>query len=779
MKYLHFSLCLLLFFLGRMSGVAQDIKTYTIQVIGQEDRLPIPGATITMADGGRYVTNTQGESRIKTRKKNISIKVTAIGYADFEQEDYPLSSSSNNLIYLVEGDISLNAVEVVKQRSYTSLVQQSSSIEMDQLLAKSGNPLAKLLEEIPGVSSISTGATISKPVIQGMHSNRILLINNGVKLESQGWGADHAPEIDHTGAAIVEVIKGAEAIRYGSGALGGVVLFNPSALPFNKKNWHTSGTLNTGYATNGRRRDVAASVELGKGVWATRLHVQTKGSGDYSTAHYLLNNTGTREQSWSAYTGFKKDQLQATVYYSYFANKSGIFFGSHLGGLEDLLARFEYGRPYEVTIQPYSYKIKNPCQQAKHHLLKGEFLWDIGEKNKIDFKVAYQRNHREEYENRRDENFDKIPVMNLILQSFNSDLLYKHLWDQRGWETQIGSSGLFQTNKNQPGTSATPFIPNYTTLSIGGYAIQKMALDALTLEGGLRYDWRVTSAAGYNWRRELYGGRRIYSNLTGSLAAFYAVNDNLSLRANVGLAWRAPDVNELYSNGLHHGGSWSVGNDKLKSERGYKAVIGAKWHNEFFLVEPGVFYQSVHNYIYDSPDKSLGYNGIHVHWNGAYPIFAFNQDNCNFWGGDLSLRTIPLNGLDIYGKGEWIRAKNTTRNTWLPYIPSDRYTLGIEYQYQWGGRDQWQLGLSSEGMYVTKQTRFDPEKDLVPSTPPAYGLINAQAEVAYRLAGGIALRAIVSGENLLNKEYKEYTDRFRYYAHAPGRNITCRFIINF
>ena len=120
----------------------------------------------------------------------------------------------------------LDNVTVTAQKRHTTVLQQSSAISQEALEKGGATSLAKLLETIPGVSSISTGNTIAKPVIQGMHSSRILLMNNGVRLESQSWGADHAPELDYTGSSMVEVVKGAECIRYGFGAMGGVVLLN-------------------------------------------------------------------------------------------------------------------------------------------------------------------------------------------------------------------------------------------------------------------------------------------------------------------------------------------------------------------------------------------------------------------------------------------------------------------------------------------------------------------------------------------------------------------------
>lgn len=77
------------------------------------------------------------------------------------------------------------------------------------------------------------------------------------------------------------------------------------------------------------------------------------------------------------------------------------------------------------------------------------------------------------------------------------------------------------------------------------------------------------------------------------------------------------------------------------------------------------------------------------------------------------------------------------------------------------------LSITLEHTYVSRQRRFDPNKDLIPYAPPAYHLLGAELEWSYDK--WLSLR--LSGQNLLNTEYKEYTNRARYYSHDLGRNI--------
>lgn len=762
-------------------AIPLTIEPVKIQIIDSTNSKPIAGAEVFL--GSRHwISDNLGTITLKNESlSNKILEIKCTGYA-IKSIDFKKIDAIKDHIYIIKlQPLEKSLLEVVvsgRQRA-TSIVKQSVHIGADEIKQHSNESLAKLLENTSGLSSISNGATVAKPVIQGMHGSRILLLENGSCLESQSWGTDHAPEIDPTGFNNIEVIKGAESVRYGSGALGGVVLLNPAPLYFGNKLLSVDGNISSGYSSNGRGKDLSTTLGLSKGDWAMRLHGYIKSSGDYSTANYLLNNTGQQVKSLSILTGYKINNFTVNIYGSYYFAKSGIFYGSHTGGLEELLDHFSKGRPLKESIVAFSNKIDVPYQGTKHILLQCKMNWKLSSFQRMLLEISWQRNHREEYENRRSKIYNNIPVMNLALSSITADLNWHLNWRDPNWVTIAGMSSLYQRNNNKEGTAATTFIPNYVTLSNGMYIIQKTSIAGIKAEAGLRYDFRKTNAAGYDWRREFYSGSKIYNNLTASVAFYKEISSNLSTKLNFGLAWRAPDVNELYSNGLHHGCSWSLGNKNLKSEKGYKAIIGGNYHNDWLKIESSAFYQHIGNYIYDSPDKRLGNKGIHVHWDGVYPIFAFHQNKCSFYGLDIDLSTKIIKNFNISTKYSLVRGRNLDLNTWLPLMPADRCILGIEWHKIWGNRNQWKFDIDTNHIFVAKQSRYDKEKELVDETPHGYGLTSINSYLFYRSKKDYTIKFIFSVENLLNKEYKEYTDRFRYYAHAPGRNINIRTIITF
>ncbi|MDN4753679.1 TonB-dependent receptor [Porphyromonadaceae bacterium W3.11] len=758
---------------------AQTVSELKISVLDEETDDPLPNVIVKTNDKV-YITDMNGVCVVPNDHKNkIVLSLKLLGFKEIVSQTFSTKGRQQLTIKLSPASEMLDEVSVTAQRRHTTLLQQAVAIDAASLEKSASVSLAKMLEQIPGVSTISTGGTIAKPVIQGMHSSRILLVNNGVRLESQSWGDDHAPEIDHTGATIVEVIKGAEAVRYGYGAMGGVVIFNQAPLPYGSERFKVNGKVNLGYLTNGRGFDSSASVEMGYKNFGLRLHGMYQKAGDYSTAEYILNNTGYNNISFSGLLGYKNKHFNATIYGSIYSSRSGIYYASKISDIDQLIARFEAGRPDESSFRPFSYKLEPPFQQSQHVTIKGDFKYDINEDHNLELKVSYQDNLRQEFENRKKADLSWIPVQDLMLTTFNGELGWDGKWNVLGMETQAGVSWLYQYNYNIPGTKQPAFIPNFTALTMGGYLIHKITLDRLMLSAGMRYDVRAQAISGYTTMSsyKYYDEFRTYRNFTGTLAAHYQFNDNFDMRTNIGWSWRPPDINELYATGLNHGAYWIVGNKDLESERGYKAVLGGSYHNSWLSIDPSCFYQHVQNYIYDSIGK--GNNRFHNHPSGKYPKFIYEQDEARFWGGDLIATAQVMEGLKVSAKGEWIVARNLTQDTWLPFMPSDRYGLSSNYEWTWGDDYSWHAEVNLEGSYVTKQKRFDPTKDLVPDSPPAYFLLNGSAEATKDLGHGKSIKVMLLGDNILNTLYKEYTDRFRFYAHARGAQITLKTIFSF
>ena len=736
---------------------------------------PLPSAVVHFV-GKHFVSDAKGRVNIPNLAKGkYPIKVNYLGFLDYEAI-IAIPAANPYRVVMQEEVNQLTGTTLIGH--VAKPVTASETIDKPKLQQKSGEELAKVITTVAGVSMIQTGATIAKPVIHGLHSNRILILNNEVRQEGQQWGADHAPEIDPAVADKITVIKGADAVRYGSDALGGVVVIAPNQLPYGDG---LHGQLSPSFASNGRKSATTLKLESGlPGLlhWAWRVQGTLKRSGDIHTADYMLNNTAAAEANFSAAIGMRQESGSAELFYSRYQNESGVFYGSHIGNLDDLLARFEIGRP--LTTYPFSYSIEAPKQKVIHHLLKAKAYYFLPFGGKLTAQYAFQKDIRQEFSVRRLDR-TRIPALNMWLTTHLAEIFWENM-DAPHWKTLVGGSFSLQDNYNQPGTGVVPVIPNFASVGYGAFAIEKYHKDNWNAEVGLRYDYKYLSADGYDMYSQRYGGEHDFHNITYSLGGAWQTTPHTALSSNIGVAWRAPQVNELYSSGLHHGaGTYNLGEASLSPETGAKWITSLNYtHPERGIhLTADAYVQLIKNYIYDYPTGET-----RTLFSGVYPIFQYSQADAFFRGVDIdaSVRLVQWGAIAqrlTYGlRGSVVFANELKTDRYFPFIPAPRLSQSLEWKAQPKGLFQ-TLEASIGHTFVAKQTRFEPSQELVATTPDAYHLFEAAVGGTIAIADQQTLSVRLSCENLFNQLYKEYTNRFRYYAHDLGRNVYLRLNYNF
>ncbi len=634
-----------------------------------------------------------------------------------------------------------------------------------------GLSLGESLKSITGLNSIQTGPSISKPVIHGLYSNRILIVNNGIRQEGQTWGNDHAPEIDPFIATKITVIKGPASIMYGSDAIGGVILLEPKDL---RKMQGIDGELNLVGMTNGRVGAASGMVEgtAGKKLegLSWRLQGTLKDAGNAQAANYYLGNTGFKEDDYSATLQYAKPGYGGEVYYSRFDTKIGIASASHIGTLQDLYDAFKRSEP--AVKSDFSYSFGRPYQMVNHTLLKANWFVDL--KNgmgKLTATYAYQRDIRKEYD--ADVSFnDSIARLNPPDLYFNlvtntADLTWQHPAINK---KIVGSIGLnFITHGNsQQGTGYSELIPNFIDYGGGAFIVEKYEVSKWIFEGGFRYDYRwlraftldpttlVEKKPTYNWH-----------NSTVNAGASYRMNDHFSGVVNFGTAWRPPQVIELFANGIHQSAaSFEHGDTSLTLEKAYNTSASVKYNTNNFEAEIGVYVNYFNHYIYLKPD-SVPVETIQ----GTFPTYTYTQVNALFKGIDFNFTYSFLKHFSLISKTSIVRARNLTINDWLINIPADRFDNTLKYQLKgWGKIKDFYIGINN--LAVPKQTRVPPKSDYV-SPPPGYVLWAADAGCSIPWANNY-FDVSVSVTNLTNVAYRDYLNRFRYFIDDLGRNISLR-----
>lgn len=733
-------------------------------IINQESGIPVEGAYIFMGNL-TFVSSPEGEI-IFSQKINLqdTVTVQSLGYKTqkiclkeiFQTEKF-------YTIRLVPKAEILETVVVIGERSAMTQNTVSDKLSSSAISRSFGTSLTSLLERVGGVSSVSTGTTLSKPVIQGMFGNRILIINNGTRQTGQEWGIDHAPEVDMNSSASIQVIKGSDAVRYGSDALGGVILMDQAPLPFHRKGM--KGKVASLYGSNGHRYmfmgQLESSLPLCNDI-AWRVQGTYANSGDRSTAHYLLNNTGSREQHFSASLGYDHKNLRAEGFYSRFDNQIGVMLSAQMGSEDMLAERIRLGRP--VYVDPYTRSITYPFQKITHQTAIGKLKYATRALGCFFWQGSWQRDDRRENRVRR-VNRSNIPAVSLLLSSFQN--IFRWNLDYESWQTEIGGQVISIDNHSRGGTGVVPVIPNYTETQMGIYGIEKFNSHNGGLEAGVRLDRQETHACGYDWTGELYGGTRKFTDVTYNVGGHYLLSDYWRFTSNFGVAWRAPHVYELYSNGNELGSGMFVrGNPTMHSERSYKWISSIIYRNRILNIRMDGYLQWINGYIYDEPKKET----ITV-ISGTYPVFLYKQTPAFFRGMDFDFHLMPSPSWDYHWAASVIRANERITGSCLPYIPSFCFTNELTWTHETGSNGR--IHLCFRHHFVAKQNRFNPYTDLIPYTPPAYHLFGFDSSFEYTVGHGHKLCLMLSGDNIFNKEYKEYTNRSRYYAHDMGRDIRC------
>lgn len=755
----------------------------------------LPGAAIVLHDEQKgAVTDAQGRFQVKDLcAKTYTFHIHFLGYKPLEV-DVQMNGNVEREIVLEEELKKLDEVIVTQQPLNTEHSQNFTVLNEKQLAATAGKTLGESLKEVPGVNTIQAGPGIFKPVIHGVHSTRVLILNHGIRQEGQQWGAEHAPEVDPFVASELIVIKDASAIKYGTDALGGVIVVNPAPLP---EQAGLGGSINAIGQSNGRSGTLSGMLEGGiknRNGWGWRLQGTAKRAGDYHTPDYQLTNTGSKELDFSVATGYHGKSFGAEVFFSHFQTELGVLKGTAISNLDDLLTAMEKSPPQYTS--GFSYHIGEPRQEVAHNLLKINAHKDTG-KGDLHFQYGLQSNNRKEFDIRRGP-LSELPAIDLKLNTHT----FEAEWEINNDEKSLfcfGANGMIQQNSNVPGTQRIPFIPNYTSFSGGPFAIAKLYVKTWTLDIGARYDYRSYDVSGYDFKNTLYRSNLHFQNVSATVGATVKLNNDQSLSFNLSSAWRPPHVAELYSLGTHQSAAsieyglllndttnevMNIDDVNFRIEKALKWVNTYRYQRERLQLEATAYANLIFNYIYLKP------TGVTQNIRGTYPYFRYTQTDALFAGLDLSAVWQAAKRVAISPKVSLIRASDYTNKDYLVFVPANRFELGVRYEIP---HKKLGIFVESKWKYTMRQIRAprvvtvrelketqesgtNPFQDDTSNfdfmmAPDGYFLWNMSAGLGVPTRKGGRYELRISAENMLNTRYREYTNRFRYYADDLGSNF--------
>lgn len=743
-------------------------------------------------------SNPIGEFEINGLPKGeLRVYISYLGYKTCDTlvditEDFVLN------VKLKPSETNLEEITVKQKVTQVSNSLSEQQISKESIERNSSKTLAEALKEVSGVSLLRTGTSIVKPVINGLHSSRVPIFSNQVRLEDQQWGTEHAPNFDLNAAGKISVIKGASGLQYSGDAVGGMVVIESTNV---KQDTLFGKTMISG-SSNGRGGTISSSIHKGNPEgWRWNALGTFTYFGDREAPNYILSNSGNRELNFSGDVSYVKETYEISAFYSLYNATIGILSASHIGNVTDLYNSINNQIP--SVINDFTYSIQHPKQAIQHHLLKLNYLQKLDESSSISTFYSLQFNKRNEFDLRRDENKAALDL-ELTTHSLQSD--YKKEWNQFSLKT--GISGLFQNNFANPRTGVRPLIPTYVRFDAGLYGIGTYEIkEDLVVDGGVRYDFSTVEATKYylksRWDERGYQadfgdiivGETSDQWLTKPQFTFHNISASLGIRKdfqsewkwlnNISLSNRNPNPSEFFSDGLHHStGQIELGDLRLKKEESIKfsSSLSKKWNS--FSMEINPYFHHISNFMYLRP---IGFEST---IRGAFPVWEFQQTNARLIGIDFHSQWNISSNWQHKFSFAYVNGEDLSKNQPLIDMPPMTISTSIQYKKpEWNGLV---LELQSESVFRQhRYPNFNFETDIIVdgefvpilvdiSTPPkAYQLFHFYSEMKFKTFKKLDTTIAFSVQNIINTDYRDYLNRQRFFVDEMGRNIQLQLKFNY
>jgi iron complex outermembrane receptor protein len=760
-----------------------------------ENQQPLPGVEVYIEElhiGS--TTDLDGNYVLKNIPKGVhKLNFSFIGYSTYNTtitvltEDIEIDVSMEPSVFHMD--------EVIVSAPFSKLQSENvMKIESRTLtsLQKQGAPtLAQSLTRIPGVSEVSTGNGIGKPVIRGLSGNRVLVYTQGVRLENQQYGQEHGLGLNDSGIESVEVIKGPASLLYGSDALGGVLYINPEKFAFQND---TQANVSQTFFSNTLGSNTSVGVKTSNDQFKLLLRGGYNTHSDYEIPDGdRVTNSRYREVDFKAGLGLNLDNFVTELRYNY--NKSDI------------------GIPEEIGEQSSSKNLLLPYQDLTTHILslhnhfflnRSKFEVNLGYINNIrkEFEGEHGHGHDEheeeghDDEEHEDEEHDEEhedhgheedhdpsePALFMDLKTFTYDVKY-HVPSSDRFETIAGVQGMWQSNEN---FGEEILIPDAITNDIGLLINSSFEINNNnTLQGGLRFDHRSIDTEAYEIEHHEHEEHedemdtdheeeeeeiveaidRNFSNMTFSLGYKTMLFQRVSTRINFATGFRAPNLAELGSYGVHHGTNrFEIGNPNLESERNFQTDISLEYGNRHIEVYVNGFYNDLNNYIYLNP------TGEEM---DEAPVYEYVQNDARLYGSEFGvhLHPHPLDWLHLESDFEMVIGE-LDAGGYLPLIPANKWSNTLRGEFKgWQSFNELYLSVSLDSFFdQNRVSDFETET-------PGYNLLN------FGLGGKLSfenwsLGLRMSLNNALNETYISHLSRLKPEGIPnPGRNFT--FGLNF
>ncbi len=654
-----------------------------------------------------------------------------------------------------------------------------SVIKVDKINMDDINPIikqyiSKSISKLPGVSVISTGIGIAKPSIRGLSFNRVVVYNQGIRLENQQWGEEHGIGITSSGIESVEVIKGPLYVLYGSDAMGGVIYAEPEKFKsMDGLDIDYTGIYNSNY--NGLTNNLGINGKSGN--FSFNLRAEMIDNDNFSSPDGEVENTWFEQNEIKAGIQYSGEKLNSELRLSILDSNIGI---PHMDEDHDEHGDEDHDEHGDEDHDEHMDE-EGLYQELKHTTITWKNTYDLGNNHLLNVTLGQQFNERKEFGEHGDEDHDEHGDedhdehgdedhdehgdedhdehgdedheegeaeldMELLTNTLDISLILPQSED---FNLILGTSLLSQTNKN---FGHEILIPDAEMNDFGLYALGEISLgNSSDATIGLRYDNRSVSSGIYS---------SDYSNFNGALG-FKKEFTNSTLRFNLSSGYRSPNLVELYSDGSHHGTfMYKKGNPNLLAENSLQTDLSIQVNGEDSVLSFDLFLNDIRDYIYLQPANTV-IEGLQLH--------NFLQQDATLYGGEIHLnKNTSFDWLSYYTSLEYVFGE-TQDGMALPYISP--LTFNQVFNISFSSNYSFEIDFVAKAQQ-NRTAMYEESTD-------GYSLLNLSGTWMTSFLGN-DLNIFWSIDNVFDQEYYDHLSRLKTAGiHEMGRNISVGLKYNF
>lgn len=736
------------------------------EVVDEETGEPIVGAYVRLEEAGRAeFTHADGTFHFeRLAAGTYTVKVERIGYGSAEERVEVAEDGVQRItIRLRTTAIGIPGVVVTgvgRERRVDQTYRPTAVLEGRELQRNLSWSLAATLQGEPGLAMQSFGPAPAQPVIRGMGSDRVLVLEDGSRMGDLSHTApDHAVGVDPISADRVEVLRGPAGLLFGSNALGGVVNTIREEVPRTLPQ-HTTGTVTTQGESVNRGYTGSAVIRAPVGrAFAVRGEATFRQGSDIRTPLGRLDNTDSRGYNLGVGASWLPDWgYVGTAFRAYELNHGipgefdgELIPGAHEGGVNAessrILGRFQAG--HTAGLGPFnSVELDGNLIHYLHQEIEGERA-------------------------------DGTPIVGAEFDQLTGtvDVVGRHEHEpgELRAEGAVGLSFLWQDLLTARQSGSRPA----TEHQLAAYFYEELDFEPLRFQFGARYDWtRIRPHETdpiQTLEEEIPVETRTFGDFSGSVALLWDFWPGWTLGGSVARAFRTPAIPELFSDGPHLADfSYDIGNPALESETGLGGDLFVRVERPTLRAEATVFANSLSNYIYYNP---TGEDRVGVR---TYPIFQAEGDDALFAGADGRIQWEAVRGLVLDATASYVRATRVDDDDPLPEIPPFNGGLGVRYETSDYFLTAGWRGAARQDRVPNPIPRPGQGDELIlPEQPtPGYGLLKVGG--GYQWALGETVHSItLQVDNVADRAYRDHLSRIKDVAPEPGRNVQLLYRVGF